>query len=76
MIERVRYGGGRNVSKNQIDFMKANEFKVNFDSELSDEDFIKIEEKASYLLQIKGFDKYYDPTYTGIMCESIIDVIE
>lgn len=61
--------------KSQIEFMKNNEFEIDFEKELSDDDYISIEERASYLLQTKGFDKDYKPTLIGEMCEKIIDNI-
>lgn len=63
-------------TKKQIDFMKNKEFNVDFDKKLSDDDYIAIEEKASYLLQTQGFDENYEPTQTGTICEEIIDAID
>lgn len=63
-------------TKNQIDFMKDKGFKIDFDKKLSDDDYILIEEMASHLLQTEGFDKDYEPTQTGKMCEIIIDAMD
>ncbi len=63
-------------SKAQIDFMKENRFDVDFDKKISDDDLIRIEEKASNLLQTNGFDDNYEPTQVGTMCESIIDSMD
>jgi len=61
---------------NQIDFMKTKGFDIDFNKKLSDDDYIRIEEKASHLLQTEGFNKNYEPTQVGIMCEEIIDTID
>lgn len=63
-------------TKNQIDFMKNKGFGIDFDKKLSDADYILIEEKVSHLLQTEGFNKDYEPTQTGKMCETIIDAID
>ena len=47
--------------KNQIEFMKKIGISIDFDN-ISDDDFIVIEEKVSEYLQKQGFDKDYSPT--------------
>lgn len=39
----------------------------------SDDDLIEIEEKVSEKLQMDGFDKNYNITDIGRMCEAILD---
>ncbi len=59
-------------SNDQLKFMKKIGISVNFD-DLSDEDYITIEETVSAYLQRSGFDKNYQPTKEGLLCESILD---
>ena len=56
----------------QKEFMKEIGISVNFDH-LTDDDYIAIEETVSERLQKNGFDKDYNPTDEGLMCESILD---
>jgi hypothetical protein len=56
----------------QKEFMKEIGISVNFDH-LTDDDYIAIEETVSEWLQKNGFDKGYNPTDDGLMCESILD---
>lgn len=44
-------------------------------SQLSDEQVCSIFEKASVRLMMYGFDEEYEPTYNGLMCESILDIL-
>lgn len=60
-------------SNAQIDFMNDNGIDIDFEKELSDDDYIEIEEKIADKLQIHGFDKDYNVTEIGKMCESILD---
>ena len=63
------------ISKTQIDFMKKIGISFNF-SNISDEDYILIEEKVSAYLQKKGFNEDYTPNKDGEMCESILDMFD
>ena len=54
----------------QIEFMKKIGIDVDFDN-LSDDDFVFIEETVANEYEIRGLDKDYNPTETGKMCESI-----
>ena len=56
----------------QKEFMKEIGISVNF-GHLTDDDYIAIEETVSEWLQKNGFDKGYNPTDDGLMCESILD---
>ena len=56
----------------QKEFMQEIGISVNFDH-LTDDDYIAIEETVSEWLQKNGFDKGYNPTDDGLMCESILD---
>lgn len=56
----------------QKEFMKKIGVSVNFDH-LTDDDCIAIEEIVAERLQKNGFDKDYNPTDEGLMCESILD---
>lgn len=62
-------------SKTQIDFMKKIGISFNF-SNISDDDYILIEEKVSDYLQKKGFNEDYTPNRDGEMCESILDMFD
>ena len=44
-------------------------------SKLSDEQVCSIFEKASVRLMVYGFDNEYEPTYDGLMCESILVIL-
>ena len=58
----------------QIDYMEALGIIVSFD-DLTCDDWIEIEDVVSEILCFCGFDKNYEPTKDGIMCESILDII-
>lgn len=60
-------------SKEQIDFIHKIGLKIDFEKELSDDDYIDIEEQVGLKLQISGFDKNDNVTEIGKMCESILD---
>lgn len=59
-------------SEKQIAFMQSIGLNLDFDH-LKDEDYIKIEDTVAEKLQVSGFDKQYEATETGKMCESILD---
>ena len=61
-------------NNNQIEFMKKIGISINFDN-ISDDDYVKIEEKVSVHLQKKGYNEDYLPNRDGEMCESILDVL-
>lgn len=63
------------LRNNQIKFLKLNGINLDFNN-LSDDDIVSIEEKASDILQTCGFDKKYEPNAKGEMCESILDSIQ
>ena len=42
---------------------------------MSNDDLIELEDIVPKVLQKSGFDKEYNPTKTGLMCESILNVI-
>ena len=42
---------------------------------MSNDDLIELEDIVSKVLQKSGFDKERNPTKTGLMCESILNVI-
>lgn len=49
---------------------------VTFDfNNMSNDDWVELEDIVSKVLQKSGFDKEYNPTKTGLMCESFLDVI-
>lgn len=58
----------------QIAFIKEIGIDVDFDN-LSDADLDAIEEAVTDEYQIRGLDKDYEPTETGLMCESILDIM-
>lgn len=61
-------------AENQIEFMKEIGISINF-SNISDDDYVAIEEKVSEYLQKKGFNEDYSPNEDGKMCESILDML-
>lgn len=58
----------------QIDFLVQLGCNFDFDN-LSDDELVNIEEKVSLKLQTSGFDKDYNVTHIGELCESILDVL-
>lgn len=62
-------------TKNQIEFMNKIGISINFDTDISDDDYEIIEDKVSDYLQKKGFNDDYFTTEDGKMCESILDMI-
>lgn len=58
--------------KKQIAFMQSIGLNLDFDH-LKEDDYNKIEDAVAEKLQISGFDKEYNVTETGKMCESILD---
>ena len=61
-----------NFTKKQIKFMHSIGLRMDFNN-LSDEDWVHIEETVADYLETKCFDKDYNPTEDGLMCESILD---
>lgn len=58
----------------QIEFMKKIGISINFDN-ITNDDFVAIEETVSEYLQVNGFGEDYTPTSEGKMCESILDML-
>lgn len=57
----------------EIQYMK-NVLGLNLDfNNLSDDDWLLIEETVADRLGIYGFDENYEPTPDGLMCEALID---
>ncbi|MEG0919420.1 MAG: hypothetical protein RSE61_05750 [Anaerovoracaceae bacterium] len=61
-------------SEKQIKYMKNNGIVVEFINP-SDDELFKIEEVISTRLQIYGFDKNYEITEDGLICEEILDLL-
>lgn len=59
-------------SKKQVEFMKSIGIDIDYEN-ISDNDMEKIEDVISQTLQESGFDKDYNITEIGKMCESILD---
>ena len=59
-------------NKKQIEFMRSLGLKFNFEN-LTDDDLFQLEDVVGEKLQRSGFDKNYDATAVGLMCESILD---
>lgn len=57
--------------KEQIDFMRSIGLEFDFEN-LSDNDFCAIEETVADKLTYSGFDKDYNITNVGKMCEDIL----
>ena len=55
--------------------MKNIGVSVNFDTDISDEEYEVIEDKVTEYLQKQGFNTDYSVTEHGKMCESILDRI-
>ncbi|MDK8324392.1 MAG: hypothetical protein QP783_02580 [Lactobacillus iners] len=53
--------------------MKSLGLNLDFHKPLLNEDYERIEDIVSYQLQVYGFDKNYNPTTIGILCENILD---
>lgn len=64
----------KSFNNKQITFMKKLGLNLNF-SKLSDNDVFAIEDIVATHLQSNGFDKEYNPTKDGLMCESILDTL-
>nr|DAW81117.1 MAG TPA: hypothetical protein [Caudoviricetes sp.] len=61
-------------NEEQIEYMKKIGISLKFDN-LSEDDYINIEDKVSEHLQKYGYDEDYEPTDDGKICESILDLI-
>lgn len=61
-------------SDEQINFMRDIGIEADFNN-LTDDDYIEIEEIIGANLQTRGFDKNYKATEIGEICESILDVM-
>ena len=62
-------------NNNQIEFLKEIGLSNISFNDLTDADYVIIEEKVTEHLQKNGFDAEYMPTKVGIMCESILDML-
>lgn len=62
-------------NEEQIEYMKRIGISAEFGN-LSENDYVNIEEKVSEHLQKYGYDEGYRPTDSGKICESILDLIE
>lgn len=58
----------------QIDFLQSLGMNFDFNS-LSDAQLVQIEDAVAEKLQISGFDKAYQITPIGELCESILDTL-
>jgi hypothetical protein len=52
--------------------MKRIGIDIDFDN-MTEDDFVEVEEKVSFFLQMNGFDADYNPSAEGVMCEGILD---
>lgn len=59
----------------QKKFMRSMGLNFNFD-DLSDDEWIRIEDEVGDKLVMEGLDKDYDVNEIGKMCYSILDKIE
>jgi hypothetical protein len=60
-------------NKRQIEYMEQLGIKCNFER-LRDDDLVVIEDVVGEKLRISGFDKNYNLTEDGKMCEGILDL--
>ncbi len=68
----------KKFSNEQLDYINniLQERNISNDAtKLSDEQVCDLFEKTSIYLMKHGFDKNYDPTSDGLMCESILDIL-
>ena len=56
----------------EVSFMKKIGLSID-PLNISDEEYVDIEEKVSSHLQADGLDENYNPTIDGKMCEEILD---
>ncbi len=62
-------------NEKQMELLKILQINCTKESDYSNEDLDKIEDAVSEKLQIDGFDKDYNVTEVGKICESILDMI-
>ncbi len=62
-------------NKDQIKLLNKIGVSIDFSKDLTDADYESIEESVSSYLQKNGFDKNYQPTEEGMVCESILDML-
>lgn len=63
-------------TEQEIEFMKSLGLDCDFNNLSEDDDcWVNIEDVVADRLQYDGFDEKYEPTSTGLMCESILDKI-
>ncbi len=60
-------------TKEEIKYMKSLGMNLDFHKPLLNEDYERIEDIVSHQLQVYDFDKNYNPTTIGILCENILD---
>ena len=61
-------------SDEQVKFMKGIGIDVDFDN-LTDDDIVEIETRVGDKYVMDGLDEDYNPTEEGMMCESILDMM-
>lgn len=62
-------------NEKQSELLKQLQINLASDLDYSNDDLDKIEDAVSEKLQIDGFDKDYNVTEIGKICESILDLI-
>lgn len=62
-------------SEKQKEFMETLGLNLDFNN-LSDDDYVLIEDTVGDELVYEGLDINYEPTSIGKMCESILDLLE
>ncbi|MCT7781058.1 MAG: hypothetical protein N4R28_05515 [Lactobacillus iners] len=60
-------------TKEEIKYMKSLGLNLDFHKPLLNEGYERIEDIVTHQLQVYGFDKNYNPTTIGILCENILD---
>lgn len=61
-------------TESEVKLMEKIGLKINFDN-LSDEDYIEIEDVVGAYLTLKCLDNDYNPDSEGIICYSILDKV-
>lgn len=62
-------------NEKEIEYMLSLGIEIDYINNITEEHLDKIEDVVSLDLQKHGFNENYEPTYNGLICESILDKI-